>query len=602
MNKNPLTILMVLMTTVASAAVTTNYVDCAYTGGDSDGSKEKPWTTMEDGLEHLTASRVLLVAPGRYRPARKLTNSKQHCQILATSDNPRDTVIDGGLVSERLLKVHAVGVVLSGFTVTNAFGGILQDSGITTNCVVTGCVISNLTAAANLSDCGAGISMKGGSLYDTTVENCRVELWGTGTGDVRGGGIYINLEVAGERWFRNVTVSNCALVARSTSGAGGKSLRGAGIDTINANAILHLQNCRIADNRISDRMTGWGQVKGCAACLGKGSMEDSVIVGNTGGSIFEATSLAVTNCTFARNEPISTGSGIALLEASDVRESLFEANTNLSNNSGLLALGGSTRLRRSVLKGNAAIGFKYAGLYLSGTDNLVEECVFEDNATTSSGAAISANKVGMGVVQNCVFRRQGASGGDGGALFYGSTKNTGTAGDAMVVRNCLFEGCVSSKNLIFVTGAYADSRIAFESCTFLTNSCTKGFVACSSGKDFLDYTSFANCLFAANTIGEAGEPALSPDNYWTDSLAAAKFADIDNGNLHPKSSSPAAKRGVKLTWMSGATDLGTLTWSRTGTGVSVSRSATMPRVGKEDAVDCGCYSVLNPGGLVLVIR
>ena len=109
-------------------ATAEKWVDDSYAGGDSDGSRAKPYTTIQDAVDHTVALGLVHVAEGTYDTGGvKLTDHSvisrvgidNHIAIRASGD-PAATIIKGGentrcvAVRRQALAVHVQGFTLQG--------------------------------------------------------------------------------------------------------------------------------------------------------------------------------------------------------------------------------------------------------------------------------------------------------------------------------------------------------------------------------------------------------------------------------------------------------------------------------------------------------
>lgn len=98
----------------------TEYVDGSYTGGNSDGSADRPWTTIAEGLLAATDGSLVAVAAGSYvedlsirKPIRLWGVCPEQVEVVATGDAPSAVAFSSG----------AVGAEVGGLAVTgDAYG------------------------------------------------------------------------------------------------------------------------------------------------------------------------------------------------------------------------------------------------------------------------------------------------------------------------------------------------------------------------------------------------------------------------------------------------------------------------------------------------
>ena len=116
------------VTVTAKAATDEKWVDGSYAGGDSDGTEAKPYTTIQDAVDHTAAYGLVHVAPGTYATGgTTLSGHKVVSRVgienevaIRATGNAGDTVIEGG-ENTRCVAVRrqAVTVHIQGFTLEN---------------------------------------------------------------------------------------------------------------------------------------------------------------------------------------------------------------------------------------------------------------------------------------------------------------------------------------------------------------------------------------------------------------------------------------------------------------------------------------------------
>jgi len=116
------------VTVTAKAATDEKWVDGSYAGGDSDGSETRPYTTIQDAVDHTAAYGLVHVAPGTY--ATGGTTLSGHTvasrvgienQVAIRADGSAEDTIIRGDADTRCVAVRrqAVTVHLQGFTLEN---------------------------------------------------------------------------------------------------------------------------------------------------------------------------------------------------------------------------------------------------------------------------------------------------------------------------------------------------------------------------------------------------------------------------------------------------------------------------------------------------
>ena len=92
----------------AEALAAAQYVDASYTGGDSDGSMRRPWTTLIEGIEAASAGAVVALAAGTYqgpfrtaeRPVRIWGACPERVELTTEGDDPTLFVLSNADGSE----------------------------------------------------------------------------------------------------------------------------------------------------------------------------------------------------------------------------------------------------------------------------------------------------------------------------------------------------------------------------------------------------------------------------------------------------------------------------------------------------------------------
>lgn len=118
------------VTVTAKAATDEKWVDASYAGGDSDGTEAKPYTTIQDAVDHTAAYGLVHVAEGTYATGGVTLSGHsvasrvgiENQVAIRASGDPAATIIQGG-ENTRCVAVRrqAVTAHIQGFTLT---GGI----------------------------------------------------------------------------------------------------------------------------------------------------------------------------------------------------------------------------------------------------------------------------------------------------------------------------------------------------------------------------------------------------------------------------------------------------------------------------------------------
>lgn len=297
--------------------------------------------------------------------------------------------------------------------------------------------------------------------------------------------------------------------------------RGGGIN--NANSLLTVSNCTIADNEAR----AWG-----GAIESFNSTEliitDCIIAGNTaehGGGLFSwsfeypSSSSIVTNCDFSGNTATAAGGAIVNnTSSSEITGCTFSDNT--AEYAGAIR---NYSVPASIITGctftdNAAEeGSGGALINESSTSGMISGCTFSGNEATGSGGAVYNHSSPDMTVTDCAFTGN-ISGMDGGGMFniLSSVTVTGCtfsdneaapalsgAGGGMAnnssspsITSCIFSGNTAS----FGGGMYNISApgMTIANCAFLGNA------VAYSGGGMYNTSAFnmtvANCTFSGNTV------------------------------------------------------------------------------------------------------
>lgn len=123
------------VTVTAKAATDEKWVDGSYAGGDSDGSEAKPYTTIQDAVDHTAAYGLVHVAPGTYATGGVTLSGHsvasrvgiENQVAIRASGDPAATIIQGGENTRCVaVRLQAVTAHIQGFTLT---GGIADADG-----------------------------------------------------------------------------------------------------------------------------------------------------------------------------------------------------------------------------------------------------------------------------------------------------------------------------------------------------------------------------------------------------------------------------------------------------------------------------------------
>lgn len=172
------------------------YVNGAYAGA-SDGSKDRPWKTVNDALKRLPSRtpRYVFVAPGTYRE--KIWIKSSNVNLIGSG--PHDTVVDGtGLEAGPVITIGKGGerggvsnIAISGFTITGGSAGDESGGGVFGDYGNSNISISNSVISRNGGYYGGGVWLHKSNHNVNIWSNIIAENGGSGG---YGGGISVNDE------------------------------------------------------------------------------------------------------------------------------------------------------------------------------------------------------------------------------------------------------------------------------------------------------------------------------------------------------------------------------------------------------------------------
>ncbi len=343
----------------ADAPPATVYVDASYGGGDSDGSEEKPFTTLTEGINLTFDGDTIQIAGGTYTNASQYSITK-NLTIQGNSGNPviLQAAADASSATDRVMEIDAIGKTITLKNLTIQYG---KKSGAG----------------------GAGICLTNGTL---SMTNCTVSNNTNSSSTQKGGGIYVN-----EGATLNMT--DCTVADNTAVGEGGGiAAVGSGSEFSRVSPIITLTNCTISGNQTSgSQKSGGGIFQTIYAEL---SMTNCTISGNTatkyGGGIYSGNagdSVTLMNCTFSGNTATSEGGGLYCKAGMTptVGNCIFWGNTAISN--GQIYANTITGITYSIIQGGNAGTFTGAGNLFT-DPNLV---ALADNGGSTQTCAIPNN-------------------------------------------------------------------------------------------------------------------------------------------------------------------------------------------------------------------
>lgn len=599
-------------------AAATVYVDGVNGSDEWDGSSPQlAKASIQAGIDAAAASGdTVSVAPAKYFLSAPIVNnaSGTKVQLVAQSDDPRDTVIDGdGRFT--CINFTVPGSTIAGFTITNGCadasaglspvggGGIRLSKGATvSNCVITCCRAVN---AGNAEVCGGGILANGGAIayvFDRLlIENCAAvstsgKVW------LRGGGFCAK----GPGVMRNCTIRDCEVKIDGGTSTAAMAIGGGGAGEANTAGGLSVSNCVFTGNSIVNAAGGdYGNGGGLylSGLTGHAAVDDSLIAGNRAGYY---------------------GSGLYLDNAAasriTVSNNVLSSTANVG--SGIYATGASCAIVSSAIVGNSGIGG--AGIALIG-GGCISNCYFRANS--KNAVNLLGNTADPIEIVQCRFERNpgGEISGKARALtirdctfddaeitraspMIALDASKSAAGETLSVRNCRFAE-FSGERAIRLGSLSANWRAEFDSCTFARIANTRYQTFSVSSAEFVE---LRNLLFAGNTTtGSYANPDIPaafenyPDNLRCNlAVAADALLNPDAGDYRPRRRCGAMDAGVHSPWMDGAFDLGAGTFlvEKNGNwGVDLVRVEANRRLCGSNP-DVGCCEIAQRNGLLLLIK
>lgn len=554
-------------------------------------------------------------------------------KLVGLSDNPRDVVIYGDH-TKGVFRIYRA--LLRNLTVSNGYakasatyGAGVSDTeksagsktGYSTcsNLVVTCCdnpggeggglggaaTCYNCEACFNTAAKGAGFASVGNG-YDCYLHD--------NFATSQGGGAF------GGKLTRTWVIDNCITnTSAAPSGFGG------GVAYVKP-----ATSCLIAGNR------SWGDGGGAANSTLVSCIVSNNVAGAGGGGLSSGSAtdsdIVFNVCSNEHNGSSSSqwARGAGANDAALTR-CLIAGNAIPICNSQMFGGGayGSTLTKCQVINNFAKFGAAVNGGSLT-------SCVISNNASVNNGSRVIRGTTSLTDcdIHDVVFDSPGAMydcriwGGTGATLtaganvytsgvfnlylgtFISSTQSTHT-----FVTNCLFTGCVADS---FISGSSAGGHQApFVNCTVVSNAFNLTFDNMTgTGAGSLE---LVNCIFAENLSRGGVRRDFYPHVVAGGTNVTIRNCLIPNGldgmpsGWQPKEvsglvtgearfckekdpenpfsirhSSPARTKGLKMDWMTGATD--------------VRHDATYPRL-KDNLVDIGCYQCwLDAPGLLLMVR
>lgn len=414
------------------------YVNQAATGGNSGGSWNNAYTSLQAALGQGTSGDEVWVAAGTYSPAPGTDRS-------STFSIPSGVALYGGFagtelsLDERNPSVNA----------TVLTGDIGTPHSRADNCyhVVTGAsgaILDGVTVRGGYADGsedagrGAGVFVDGGQM---TVAGCRLEF---NAAVEDGGAIYARnagLTVEGTTFANNsserrggavrveggtATVSQCQfednvsftrggglsvvfanLSLTDTSFRDNSSDDGGALDTDGTSSYITVSRCSFSDNTATGS-GGAAFVLGWSAAFLDTTFEENH--GEHGGGLWAGqTQLTVSGCTFKHNRAAGDGGGVCASRTRvDIRGTTFRDNESFASGAGVAISSGSGTITNSLFAENEALAGRGGGAALLNDDHNesqpvnITSCTFAENTADTGGAGLYINKTSPEVT-NCIF-------------------------------------------------------------------------------------------------------------------------------------------------------------------------------------------------------
>ncbi len=258
--------------------------------------------------------------------------------------------------------------------------------------------------------------------------------------------------------------------------------------------------------------------------------------GASGGAVFSVDTL--THCTFTNNNA-SWGGG-AVSGVGTISHSNFTSN-NTSSSGGAVSGGVTTTCTNSTFTNNSAS--EYGGA-VSGVGIIISSAFTNNNASINGGAVYSHD---FSTITNSTFANNSAS--ENGGAVYSSRSST--------ITNSIFTNNSASINGGAVYSSFSSSFSYFSP---ITNSIFINNSASINGGAFYGKGTILNTIFAQNKVGEKAND-ITPNgdlhvNYTLVNnisggvdlgtniiMGDPRFVDVDNGNFHLRTDSPAINVG-----------------------------------------------------------
>ena len=486
---------VILISGVSSGAVW--YVGGAGADDGNAGSQDAPFATIQRGVDAAAENDTILIADGTYLLDRAIDTKGLSIELKGASENRDAVIVDAQGQCPCLINTNAAQLIIGSITFQNGYssglgemiaGGITSsDRSLITNCVVRNCrhfengsnAYGGGLCLTNVKDRAERKSDKWPSarqflptLADVLITGCAVSARDTAKRTTGGGGAYA-------QYFncQNVTVENCVVTNDTPVGGTEMAAYGGG---------LHLSGgshdqCVVRNNRIVNQEGRSGYL-----CAGGG-----VYLSSPAGRVTELQNSLVTgNVVQGCGAGVGAYASVYLIACTITQNVIQDAPSTEQYQTG------------------------GAGIYMTGNDGLVENCLIAENSSTSDAdktgyaGAICVNDGKNLTIRDCVIRDN-------------DMKNVGAlsciSAGGLLVTNCVMVGNKASKEVSairFYTNQKSEDAAAeslITDCYIVSNSNIRT-TSLSNGSGVLLYSggqannanvyiaplTVRNCLFAGN--------------------------------------------------------------------------------------------------------
>lgn len=529
----------ILSAGAATWHVATNGVDNSDPGRGE--SWDLPFATISNAVNAAGDGDTVLVSNGTHAITAAIDVTK-NLAIRGLGGNPSNVVVDAGGLCRGFFISGTTNALLSGLTVQHGsnslYGGgaYIVSTATVENCIfqanrandsagglylmyglVSNCqFIANTNARATRSEYAGG----GGLLVrrDTRVVDCIIR---NNTSSSDGGGAYI---------YDYAQIVNCTIESNSVTATlsigGGAVLYG---------ALTGMSNCLVRGNSTTRSGGGVG-----VGALGGGTVVNSRFFGNTagmgGGFYWNASGGLLQDCVISNNSAGSGGGVWAQYSTNLIRRCQILNNQSTGNGGGLYSANNSLTIEQCRVQDNiagAGGGGYGGGIYMTGSSNLVRNCLIYRNTSQNAGG-----------------------------MYVGNNTN--------LLENCTIVSNVALTNLAGVGGLWCN----YHNYSHVINTIIQSNRSESVTSPYPNWrrgnsdVTFSNCC-ATPTLAAYGAGNITDD---------PAMAALDAGDCRLLKGSPCINTGLPLDWMQSAADL--------------DGHARLDRITR--LVDMGCYEYAPP--------